>query len=149
MISPEQHGKVLELRPHQEEAIESLERLDLEGNTIALVTHAQGSGKTVTAITDARRIGGRTLFVARRVSCDQARSQFIKLWPDVTTGLFLDDARETDEHNLVGTYQSLIRHLILFAPEDFDYLIIDEAHHATADSYQSCFGTSDQSLHLA
>ena len=134
---PKQHGEVIELRPHQEEAIESLERLRAEGNTIALVTHAQGSGKTVTSITDARRIGGRTLFVAHtRELVLQARSQFIKLWPDVTTGLFLDDTRETDEHNLVGTYQSLIRHLILFAPEDFDYLIIDEAHHATAESYQ-------------
>ncbi len=54
----------------------------------------------------------------------------------MTTGLFLDEERETEEHNLVGTVQSLTRHLILFAPEDFDYLIIDEAHHATADSYQ-------------
>jgi superfamily II DNA or RNA helicase len=114
-----------------------LERLRVDGNTIALVTHAQGSGKTVTSITDARRIGGRTLFVAHtRELVLQARSQFVKLWPDVTTGLFLDETRETEEHNLVGTVQSLTRHLILFAPEDFDYLIIDEAHHATAESYQ-------------
>ena len=134
---PKQHGEVLELRPHQEEAIESLERLRADGNTIALVTHAQGSGKTVTSITDARRIGGRTLFVAHtRELVLQARSQFVKLWPDVTTGLFLDETRETEEHNLVGTVQSLTRHLVLFAPEDFDYLIIDEAHHATAESYQ-------------
>ncbi len=134
---PKQHGDVIELRPHQEEAIESLGRLRAEGNSIALVTHAQGAGKTVTSISDARRIGGRTLFVAHtRELVLQARSQFIKLWPDVTTGLFLDDTRETEEHNLVGTVQSLTRHLILFAPEDFDYLIIDEAHHATADSYQ-------------
>ena len=61
---PKQHGEVLELKPHQEEAIEALKRLRAEGNTIALVTHAQGAGKTVTSITDVRRIGGRTLFVA-------------------------------------------------------------------------------------
>ena len=134
---PKQHGEVLELRPHQEEALEALERLRAEGNTIALVTHAQGAGKTVTAITDARRIGGRTLFVAHtRELVHQARDQFLKLWPDVTTGLFLDEDRETEEHNLVGTVQSLTRHLSRFAPEDFAYLIIDEAHHATAESYQ-------------
>ena len=134
---PKQHGEVIELRPHQEEAIESLERLRAEGNTIALLTHAQGAGKTVTAITDARRIGGRTLFVAHtRELVLQARSQFIKLWPDVTTGLFLDEDREIEEHNLVGTVQSLTRHLDRFRPEDFAYLIIDEAHHATAESYQ-------------
>ena len=114
-----------------------MERLRAEGNTIALVTHAQGAGKTVTAITDARRMGGRTLFVAHtRELVLQARDQFLKLWPDVTTGLFLDEDRETEEHNLVGTVQSLTRHLNRFAPEDFDYLIIDEAHHATAESYQ-------------
>src|SRR5262249_56510492 len=60
---PKQHGEVLELRPHQEDALAALERLRSEGNTIALVTHAQGAGKTVTAITDGHRLGGRTLFV--------------------------------------------------------------------------------------
>ncbi len=134
---PKQHGEVIELRPHQEEAISALERLRSEGNTIALVTHAQGAGKTVTAITDARRLGGRTLFVVHtRDLVLQARDQFLKLWPEVSTGLFLDDTREDDEHNVVGTVQSLTRHLDRFAPEDFSYLIIDEAHHATAESYQ-------------
>jgi very-short-patch-repair endonuclease len=51
---PKQHGEVLELRPHQDQALDALARLRSEGNTIALVTHAQGAGKTVTAITDAR-----------------------------------------------------------------------------------------------
>jgi superfamily II DNA or RNA helicase len=134
---PKQHGEVVELRPHQEEAIQSLELLRAEGNTIALVTHAQGAGKTVTAITDARRLGGRVLFVAHtRELVMQARAQFLKLWPDVSTGLFLDEERETEEYNLVGTVQSLSRHMSRFTPEDFTYLIIDEAHHATADTYQ-------------
>ena len=66
----------------------------------------------------------------------QARGQFFKLWPDVSTGLFLDEEREIEEYNLVRTVQSLSRHLSQFTPEDFDYLIIDEAHHATADTYQ-------------
>jgi len=134
---PKQHGEVLELRPHQEEAIEALERLRSQGNTIALLTHAQGAGKTVTAITDAHRIGGRTLFVVHtRELVLQARDQFLTLWPDVSTGLFFDEERETEEYNLVGTVQSLTRNLKRFAPEDFAYLIVDEAHHATAESYQ-------------
>ena len=71
----------------------------------------------MTAITDARRIGGRTLFVVHtRELVLQARDQFLKLWPDVTTGLFLDEERETEEYNLVGTVQSLSRHLSQFAP---------------------------------
>jgi hypothetical protein len=134
---PRQHGQVLELRPHQEEALEALARLRAEGNTIALLTHAQGAGKTVTALADARRIGGRTLFVVHtRDLVHQAADQLHKHWPEVTTGLFMDDDHDTESHNLVGTVQSLARHLSRFAPDDFDYLIVDEAHHATADSYQ-------------
>ena len=137
IFSPSSTAKFLSSGLIRRRPLKSLERLRAEGNTIALVTHAQGAGKTVTSITDARRIGGRTLFVAHtRELVLQARGQFLKLWPDVTTGRFLDEERETEEHNLVGTVQSLSRHLNRFAPEDFDYLIIDEAHHATADSYQ-------------
>jgi superfamily II DNA or RNA helicase len=134
---PKQHGQVLELRPHQDEAIQALEQLRLEGNTIALLTHAQGAGKTVTAITDARNLGGRTLFLAHtRELVFQARDQFRKVWDGATTGLFLDESRETDKDNIAGTVQSVSRSLTQFLPEDFDYLIIDEAHHATAESYQ-------------
>jgi superfamily II DNA or RNA helicase len=134
---PRQHGEVIELKPHQEEALEALDRLRAEGNTIALVTHAQGAGKTVTAITDARRLDGRTLFVAHTHELVlQAREQFRKLWPEASTGLFFADVKDTDTDNLVGTVDSLSLHLNHFKPDDFAYLIIDEAHHATAESYQ-------------
>jgi superfamily II DNA or RNA helicase len=134
---PRQHGAILELRPHQEEALIALGRLRAEGNTIALVTHAQGAGKTVTAVTDARRLGGRTLFVAHTHELvHQARRAFRKIWPEADTGLFLDDDRQTEPHNVVGSVQGLARHLDRFAPDTFAYLIVDEAHHATAESYQ-------------
>ncbi len=134
---PRQHGAILELRPHQKEALESLAELRAEGNTIALVTHAQGAGKTVTAISDAREVGGRTLFVANtRELVQQAWEAFRRIWPDSTTGLFLENDRQTEEHNIVGSVQSLSRHLGQFSPDAFEYLIVDEAHHATAETYQ-------------
>src|SRR5262249_49028082 len=134
---PKQHGEVIELKPHQEEALEALDRLRAEGNPIAWVTHAQGSGKTVTAITDALRLGGRTLFVAHTHELvHQAWEQFRRLWPDASTGLFFGDVKDTDTDNLVGTVDSLALHLNRFKPDDFTYLIIDEAHHAKAESYQ-------------
>jgi superfamily II DNA or RNA helicase len=81
----------------------------------------------VTAISDARRIGGRTLFVAHtRELVHQAFKQFRRLWPDETTGLFLDEEHVTDAHNIVGSVQSLTRHLNRLAPHDFAYLIIEE-----------------------
>jgi superfamily II DNA or RNA helicase len=134
---PKQHGVVLELRAHQEEALEALARVRADGNAITMLTHAQGAGKTVTAVADARRLGGRTLFVAHtRELVEQARKQFLDLWPEVSTGLFVGETREFERHNLAGTVQSLARNLDCFDPEDFTYLVIDEAHHATAESYQ-------------
>ena len=96
---PKQHGEVLELRPHQDEALEALAQLRSEGNTIALVTHAQGAGKTVTAITDARRLGGRTLV---RGPHPRAGSTGTEPVPQTLArrrrpGLFLDDERETED----------------------------------------------------
>ncbi len=134
---PKQRGQVLELRPHQEEALEALALLRSGGNTIALVTHAQGAGKTVTAIADARRLARRTLFVAHtQPLVNQAQLEFQRHWPEVDTGLFLDERHDVDTFNVAGTVQSVARYLDRFTPDAFGYVIIDEAHHATGETYQ-------------
>jgi very-short-patch-repair endonuclease len=69
---PRQHGDALELppdlelRPHQDEALQALARMRSEGRTIGLLYHAQGAGKTHVAVLDAKRLGRRTLFLAHR-----------------------------------------------------------------------------------
>jgi superfamily II DNA or RNA helicase len=135
---PRQHGEVIELRSHQEDALAALEQLRAAGNTIALLTHATGAGKTVTAITDARRLGARTLFVVHTKDLAvQAQKAMLEHWPLASVGVFFDERRDTEEHNIVATVQSLSRHVDQFPPDAFDYLIIDEAHHATASTYQA------------
>ncbi len=134
---PKQHGAIVSLREHQEDALQAIEDLRKQGNTIALLPHTTGTGKTVTAIADAKRLGGRTLFIVHtRDLVNQAASKFKELWPDAACGLFLDTVHDTDEHIIVGTVQSISKNLSSFKADDFAYLIIDEAHHATADSYQ-------------
>jgi superfamily II DNA or RNA helicase len=134
---PRQRGQFVELRGHQEDALRALQTLRDEGNTIALLPHATGTGKTVTAIADARRLGGRTLFVVHTKDLiEQAAGKFGELWPGAPCGRFFDSARDTTEHVIVATVQSLSRNLTDFKPDDFHYLIIDEAHHAAAESYQ-------------
>jgi superfamily II DNA or RNA helicase len=134
---PKQRAAVLELRPHQDEALRSLEALRAEGKTIALLTHAQGAGKTITAITDAKRLGGRTLFLVHtRDLVAQAYDRFKALWPEVTTGLFFGGVREPEAHSVIGSIQSIAENLNEFAPDAFSYLVIDEAHHAAAPTYK-------------
>ncbi len=138
---PKQHGAVIELRPHQEDALASLHALRTEGKTIALLWHATGVGKTVTAIADARRLTGRTLYVVhRRDLVTQTANAFREFWPEVSAGLYFGGARNPDAFNVVGTVQSIAEDLQHFAPGQFDYLIIDEAHHATAATYRRILG---------
>lgn len=134
---PRQAGEVLELREHQEDALLALERMRAAGKTIALLEHATGAGKTVTAITDARRLGGRTLWlVHRRDLVTQTQREFQRLWPEVETGRYFGGSHDTDADNLVAAIQSVADHLDEFGPKEFSYIVIDEAHHAAADTYR-------------
>jgi superfamily II DNA or RNA helicase len=138
---PKQTGEVFELRQHQKDALDSLEQMRADRKTIALLTHAQGAGKTVVAISDAKRLGGRTLFVAhRRELVTQAYDKLRELWPEVTTGLFMGDVRDCEEHNIAASIQSISEHLEAFPATAFQYLIIDEAHHAAAATYKRVLG---------
>ena len=138
---PKQRGDVLELREHQIAALAALAQMRNEGKAIALLTHAQGAGKTIAAISDAKALGGRTLFLAhRRELVDQAYSKLKELWPGVSTGVFMGDIRDFEEHNIAASIPSVLSHLNEFSPTAFEYLIIDEAHHATAATYKRILG---------
>ena len=60
---PVQMGQTIELRDYQQEAIDNLKKMREDGKTIALLYHATGVGKTITAATDAKAVDGRTLFL--------------------------------------------------------------------------------------
>jgi len=107
------------------------------GETIALLHHATGTGKTVTAVLDAKRLGGRTLFLAHRQEIiDHVADTFRALWPEATVGYYMDTVKQPDAHIVCGSIQNVALHLDCFKDDDFEYLIIDEAHHAAADTYQ-------------
>ena len=130
-------GEKLELREYQQEALDSLEAMRANKETIALLYHATGTGKTVTAVMDAKRCGGRVLFVAHTMELvNQAYNTFKNLWGSASVGKFADSIKDTDSHVICGSIQSVALNLELFQDNDFDYIIIDEAHHASADTYQ-------------
>lgn len=134
---PKQRGKAFELKNHQYEALKTLQEMRTCNETIALLYHATGTGKTVTAVLDAKSLGGRTLFLAHtKELVSQSFSAFSKLWPDVSIGLFVENIKQLDTCVVCGSIQSVALNLERFKEDDFDYLIVDEAHHASADSYQ-------------
>lgn len=131
------NGEKLELREYQQEALDSLEAMRANKETIALLYHATGTGKTVTAVMDAKRCSGRVLFVAHTMELvNQAYNTFKSLWDTVSVGKFADSIKDTGSHVICGSIQSVALNLELFRDDDFDYIIIDEAHHASADTYQ-------------
>ena len=139
---PQQRGKALnganlELKKHQMEALRSLQAMRDNSETIALLYHATGTGKTVTAVMDAKNCGGRVLFLAHTQELiNQATETFRKLWPSVTVGRYMEAIKQPNAHVVCGSVQSVALHLDQFKDDDFDYLIVDEAHHAAADTYQ-------------
>lgn len=135
------NGEGLELREYQLEALKSLQEMRERKESIALLYHATGTGKTVTAVMDARHVGGRVLFVAHTMELvNQAKQTFERLWPETSAGKFADNIKDTDSHVVCGSIQSVALSLELFREDAFDYLIIDEAHHASADTYQKVLG---------
>lgn len=130
-------GANLELKEHQKAALKALEQMRDNSETIALLYHATGTGKTTTAVLDAKRCGGRVLFIAHTQELvDQATKRFRELWTNTTVGRYCEVIKQPRAHVVCGSVQSVALHLDEFKDDEFDYLIVDEAHHAAADTYQ-------------
>lgn len=130
-------GEKLELREYQQEALKNLQAMRENKQSIALLYQATGTGKTVTAVLDAKSVGGRTLFVAHTMELvRQAYQTFQSLWPEASVGQFADNVKERDAQIVCGSIQSVALNLDQFKEDAFDYIIIDEAHHAAAETYQ-------------
>ena len=137
---PQQEGQAFELREYQQEAIDNLRKMREKGETIALLYHATGVGKTVTATTDAKEVGGRTLFLVNALKlADQAEETFKKIWPEATRSKYTGEVKNPNGQVVFATVQTMSKHLIDFNTDSFDYIIVDECHHAAAKTYQKIF----------
>ena len=137
---PVQMGQTIELRDYQQEATKNLQKMREDGKTIALLYHSTGVGKTITAATDAKAVGGRTLFLVNALKlASQAQETFAKVWPEATLGEYTGSQKDMTQTVIFATVQSISKDLEKFSPTDFDYLIVDECHHAAANTYQKIF----------
>lgn len=135
--APEAYGTI-QPRFAQPEALEQLETTLEEGYRSALVVMATGLGKTYLAGFFARKFK-RTLFIAHREEILlQAIRSFQKIMPERTCGIYNGKVKETQADCIFASISTLSmkQHLEVFQPEDFDLIIIDEFHHAAANTYQ-------------
>ncbi len=129
-------------QPHaiQQEALAALEATRAEGNTAGLVVLATGLGKTWLSAFDSNRPEfKRLLFVAHRDEIlTQSRDTFRRLRPEANLGLYTGQERNPDADVLFASIQTLGRmtHLERFARDAFDYIVVDEFHHASAPTYR-------------
>ena len=116
-------------------------------NRHGLIAGATGTGKTVVAALDYRRLAraseGRRpslLFVAHRQEIiEQSRRKYREVLADGSFGeLYVGGARPERWQHVFASIQSLNSYGIENIPADaFDVLVIDEFHHASAKSYTS------------
>ncbi len=128
----------------QREALAALEAKRVEGYGRGLVVLATGLGKTWLAAFDTVRMKARrVLFVAHREEIlDQARSTFLRIRPEARMGRYMGTKRDDGAEVLCASIQTLGRaaHLRQFAPDHFDYIVVDEFHHASAPTYRRLLG---------
>lgn len=129
--------------PHllQIEALTALEITRREGNSAGLVVLATGLGKTwLSAFDSSRPEFSRVLFVAHREEIlSQALKTFRCIRPDATLGRYTGTEKLPDADVLFASIQTLgrQRHLRAFERDRFDYIVVDEFHHAAATTYRN------------
>jgi superfamily II DNA or RNA helicase len=131
---------MIEARGAQIEALYELKKTREEGFDKALVIASTGIGKTYLAAFDSREYE-KVLFVALREEIiKQAMASFKIVSHEKTTGLFCSEYKEHDRDAVFAIVNTLGKEEYLnddfFAKDQFDYIIIDEFHHAAADTYK-------------
>ncbi len=127
-------------RGAQIEALYALEESRSEGAAKGLVQAATGVGKTYLAAFDSAKYK-RVLFVAHREEIlKQAAVSFKNVRHSDDYGFFNGKQKDTDKAVIFASVATLGRKEYLtedfFGPETFDYVVIDEFHHAVNDQYQ-------------
>lgn len=139
----ESHEKIemmFQPRGAQIEALYALEESRAEGAAKGLVHAATGVGKTYLAAFDSAKYE-KVLFVAHREEIlKQAALSFRNVRGSEDYGFFYGKQKDTGKSVIFASVETLGREDYLneeyFAEDYFDYLVIDEFHHAVTGQYR-------------
>ena len=138
---------MVSLRDYQSEALASLKAAYKNGKRRVLVSLPTGTGKTVVFahFPTALRMKKRLLVLAHREELlQQAAQKFRSVNPELKIGIERAEERvANDTQVVIASVATLARtesgRLSRFNPDDFSIIVVDEAHHAVAESYRRIF----------
>lgn len=123
----------------QYEALLELRLARKEGVQKGLVVAATGVGKTFLAAFDSRGFE-KILFVAHREEIiRQAKKTFAKVHQEKSVGILNGTSKDMNNDVIVASIQTLskaIKRKNFFPKDKFDYIVVDEFHHAGAETYR-------------
>ncbi|MBM6700060.1 DUF3427 domain-containing protein [Bifidobacterium pullorum subsp. saeculare] len=134
--------KPIEPNDMQREALESLAKLRAQGERRAIVISATGTGKTYLSAFDVRACKPRRMLylVHQQQILKAAMRSYQRVLgcPDDELGLFTGDSKQSGRKYVFATIQTMGKPEVLaqFASDEFDYILVDEAHHVGADTYK-------------
>lgn len=123
----------------QEEALKELRRARKFSELAGLVVLPPGSGKTRVAAEDAKAAQAKSiLYVAHRQEIlDVAVSEFSAVFGEKNVCRHtVAPTRQSCKRVNIVTIQLIQQHVDCIEKADFDYVVIDEFHHAAAKSYR-------------
>lgn len=131
---------LLEPNSMQIEFVRKLNEIRAMGEHRALLISATGTGKTYAAAFALREINPkRALFLVHREQIlRKAIESFKNVFGDTKTfGLYSGTSHEIDRDFIFATMQTMATHFKDFAKQEFQVIVVDEAHRVGAESYQN------------
>jgi ATP-dependent helicase IRC3 len=129
---------VIKIRPYQQEALDAIVAAELRGIRRPLLALPTGTGKTVVFVHLITQRQGRALVLVHRDELIwQAVEKLHTVEPHLAIGVVKAAYDDVDAPCIVASVQTLSREarLARLAP-DFQTIVVDEAHHAVAESYR-------------
>lgn len=131
--------KKIEPNRMQRRALEALDALHERNDPRALLVSATGTGKTYLSAFDVKAVRpSRILFLAHRKRILTASmASYEKLLGNAYTyGMYKAGSDGTDYSCMFAMCSTICGHLDKIDPEQYDYIVIDEAHRVGAKGYQ-------------